>query len=113
MRLNYFVSYWRPGYELSQRFLQSVQLFALTLLMAFGYTTANAQVVISEVFANGTFELRNTGNSTVNISQYWICDFPDYRRLDQLTLECGDLNLAAGEEAVFTAPGLHLSLIHI
>ena len=107
MRLNYFVSYWKPGYVLSLRFLQSVQLFALTLFLAFGYTTMNAQVIISEVFANGTFELRNTGNSTVNVSSYWICDFPDYRRLDQLTLECGDLNLAAGAEVVLTAPGLH------
>jgi len=93
MRLNYFVS--------------SVQLFALTLLITFGYTTANAQVVISEVFANGTFELRNTGSSTIDISQYWICDFPDYRRIDQLTIECGSLNLAAGAEVVLTAPGFH------
>ena len=59
------------------------------------------------MFSGGTFELRNTGNSTVNLSNYWICDFPDYRRLDQLTIECGSLNLAAGEEVVFTAPGLH------
>jgi len=84
-----------------------MQLFALTILFAFGYTTATAQVVISEVFANGTFELRNEGTSTVNVGSYWICDFPDYRRLDELTLECGDLNLAAGAEVVLTAPGLH------
>ena len=107
MRLNYLVSYWRPGYVLSQQFLQSIQLFALTLLLAFSYTTANAQVVISEVFANGTFELRNDGNSPVNVSAYWICDFPDYRRLDQLEVECGSLNLMAGAEVVLTAPGLH------
>ena len=107
MNNNYAVSIWRPGQIMSQQFYNSLRLITFTFLLLFGYTSTNAQVIISEVFANGTFELRNTGNSTVNVSNYWICDFPDYRRLDQLTLECGDLNLAAGAEVVLTAPGLH------
>jgi len=107
MRFYYNSSDRRPGQVLSNRFFQSIQLFALTILLAFGYSSANAQVIISEVFANGSFELRNTGTGTVNVSSYWICDFPDYRRLDQLDLECGSLDLAAGAEVVLTAPGLH------
>ena len=83
-----------------------VKTFSFSLLF-FLAATLNAQVVISEVFSGGSFELRNTGNSTANISNYWICDFPDYRRIDQLTIECGSLNLGAGEEVVLTAPGLH------
>ena len=83
-----------------------VKAFSFSLLF-FLASTLTAQVVISEVFSGGSFELRNTGNSSANISSYWICDFPDYRRLDQLTLECGSLDLAPGEEVVLTAPGLH------
>ena len=83
-----------------------VKAFSFTLLFIVA-TSLNAQVVISEVFSGGSLELRNTGNSSANISNYWICNFPDYRRLDQLTIECGSLNLAPGEEVVLTAPGLH------
>ena len=107
MKSIYFVSLGKLGYLMFQRFLQSIQLLALTLILAFGHTTTNAQVVISEIFADGVFELTNTGSSTVDLSPYWICDFPDYRRLNGLDIQCGSLNLAAGESVVFSAPGFH------
>ena len=66
-----------------------------------------AQVIISKVFANGSFELRNTSNGTIDISSYWICDYPDYRALNSLSIECGTMNLAAGATIVFSASGLH------
>ena len=89
----------------------SLNDFVLKLLLAFLFlltmlAALPAQVIISEVFADGSFELRNTGNTTVDISGYFVCNAPDYRRLDTMKLECGDLNLEAGTEAVFVSSGL-------
>ena len=70
-------------------------------------TTSIAQVVISEVYANNTFTLQNNGNSSADLSSYWICDFPSYERLSSLTVECGSLNLGAG--ASVTLSGFSIS----
>jgi len=44
-------------------------LYTFTL-MIFMTTTTQAQVVINEIFPNGSVELKNIGNSTVNIGSY-------------------------------------------
>ncbi|NRB54073.1 MAG: hypothetical protein HRU41_40870, partial [Saprospiraceae bacterium] len=75
------------------RFLASFLLVFLLL----GATKVQSQVVINEVLANTSVELKNIGNSTVDVSDYWLCNFPDYARLAQLNVICGDLELAPGE----------------
>ena len=75
------------------RFLASLLLVFLTV----GVTKVQSQVVINEVLANTSVELKNVGNSTVNVSNYWLCNFPDYAQLSQLNIVCGDLDLAPGE----------------
>lgn len=67
------------------------------------------QVVISEVLPNSTFELHNIGDTIVDISNYYICNFPTYRRLSTLTLESGNLQLAAGAKIVFSSAGLYMT----
>ena len=79
------------------KFLPSLQALLTSVLVLLFFTAGTAQVVISEIFAAGTFELKNNGNTTVNLSNYWICTFPSYNRLSDLNIECGDLNLAANE----------------
>ncbi len=55
-------------------------------------------IVINELNSNDRFEIKNTGNTSVDISSYWICDFPAYNQLSTLTIECGgDLILDPGE----------------
>lgn len=82
--------------------------FCFFSLFFFYSNQGNTQVIISKVFANNSFELKNMGNTTVDISTYWICDFPKYRPLSTLTIECGNMNLAAGSTIVFNDPmGLH------
>ncbi len=90
-------------------FLKSTKMYWLFTLFLLNLNFAQAQVVISEVFADGSFELRNTGTATVDISSYWICDFPRYRALSGLTIECGNLNLGANEEVVISDPSLFQS----
>lgn len=83
-------------------FLQNTKMYWLFSLFLLNLNFAQAQVVISEVFADGSFELRNTGTATVDISSYWICSRPDYEALSTLTIECGSLFLTAGDEVVLT-----------
>jgi len=87
-------------------FLTNNKIYWLLGLFLLNMNFGQAQVVISEVFDDGSFELRNTGTETVDISNYWICNIPDYRRLSTLTTECGSLNLAGGEEIVLSATNL-------
>ncbi len=69
-------------------------LVMLTILLSSSYSFS--QIVINEIFAGGTVELKNIGNSTVDVSNYWLCDFPSYQRISNLNLECGNTNLEAG-----------------
>jgi len=55
-----------------------------------------SQVVINEIFANGTVELKNNGSSTVDVSTYWLCDFPAYEVLENSNIICGNLMLDPG-----------------
>jgi len=64
--------------------------YALLFVVLFSYG-AIGQVIIQEVFADGTFTLRNTGDSDVDVSNYWACNFPVYEQLENLNVECGSL----------------------
>ncbi|MEM7575217.1 MAG: T9SS type A sorting domain-containing protein, partial [Bacteroidota bacterium] len=57
-------------------------------------------VVISEVAANGFIELYNNTDMEVNVSNYWLCNFPTYTRVSDLQLECGNLLIQPGEVTV-------------
>ena len=96
---------------------------AALLLSLLSYFQTTAQVVINEVDRNGTVELRNNGSASVDISNYWLCNFPDYTQLSNLTLDCGSLTIGPGEITTISGftdisgtdaeVGLYLSLIHI
>jgi len=64
----------------------------MTLLL-FSFT--QAQIVINEIKENGSVELKNLGNQTIDVSSYWLCDFPSYRQLSNstITINSGSLNL--------------------
>jgi hypothetical protein len=71
-------------------------LVAITLTWSCALSVSG-QIVINEIRASDSaVELLNTGGSTVNISTYWLCRFPNYSQLSSLTGICGDLNLAPG-----------------
>ena len=54
-------------------------------------------IIISEVFPDGTVELKNVGETTVDVSTYWLCNFPAYVEMSELTLECGSLVMEPGD----------------
>ncbi len=58
-------------------------------------------IVINEINGNDRFEIKNTGNTTVDISNYWICDFPSYSVLSSLDIEC-DADLVLDPDEVIT-----------
>ncbi len=72
-------------------------------------------VVINEFGNNGQIEILNGTDEAIDISDYWLCDFPNYQQLSALTLECGDLMLGPGEVVVvsdfaFDVTGAELGL---
>ena len=73
-------------------------------LLLFMLNTSNllSQIEINEVDGNGTVELINNGTSAVDISSYWLCNIPAYTQISNLTVDCGNLNLAAGEIITIT-----------
>ena len=79
-------------------------LVAVSLLFV---SNLSGQIQISEVSSNGYVELVNTGGSTIDVSSYWLCNRPSYSQLNNLTVECGQLNLAPG--ATVTLSGFNLN----
>ncbi|MEM8906542.1 MAG: hypothetical protein AAGD05_01745, partial [Bacteroidota bacterium] len=76
--------------------MKKLILYVLGLILINGFSL-NAQVVINEVASPGTIELKNIGDSTVNVTNYWLCDFPSYQRIGNLNLQCGNLMMAPGD----------------
>ena len=62
--------------------------------------TTLANVIVNEVARDGRIELFNGTGAAVDVSDYWLCDFPAYTRLRDLTLECGDLVMQPGDYLV-------------
>ena len=67
-------------------------------------------IVINEFGLDNKVEIKNVGTTTIDISDYWLCNFPAYNQLSSLTLDCGtDLVLEPGELvtviANFAIPG--------
>lgn len=63
---------------------------------------APGRLMLSEVTADGEIEIFNGTDEAINLSSYWLCNFPDYQQISALTLECGDLELLPGEYLVVT-----------
>ena len=87
-------------------------LLAIGLVLAFGQTRTNADIVFNEFdfTGNGQVELVNTGSSSVDISDWWFCNrvngSPFYDQVDDLaTSSSGSFNLAVGELITVTFTG--------
>lgn len=73
------------------------QLFSIIYLFMLFSEQVNAQIVINEVnAAQDRVEIKNLGNSTVNVSSYFLCTFPVYNTLGSLIIESGSTSLAPG-----------------
>ena len=47
-----------------------------------------SDIVINEV-GDGRVEFKNLGSSSIDISNYWVCNFPAYDRIGTLNIVCG------------------------
>ncbi|MFT7121814.1 MAG: hypothetical protein ACJAZ9_002002, partial [Neolewinella sp.] len=57
-------------------------------------------VIINEVGQDGRIEIYNGSNAAVNVSDYWLCDFPAYKRIGdatEITVESGNLMMQPGD----------------
>lgn len=75
--------------------------WALAFLLTVAVLTAQpTTIVISEINDEDQVELTNTGDVTLSIGSYWLCNFPAYIQVNNLTVVCGSLSLAPGEVVV-------------
>jgi hypothetical protein len=66
-------------------------------------TNTSAQVVINEVdYHNGRVEIKNLGDSTVDISSWQFCSLFIYTPISGLTVEFGSTTPASGDLVVFS-----------
>ncbi|MEO0732584.1 MAG: T9SS type A sorting domain-containing protein, partial [Bacteroidota bacterium] len=63
------------------------------------------EVIINEVSADGQIELFNGTDEAINVSDYWLCNFPAYTRIGTMTVECGELLIQPGEVTVISGFG--------
>ena len=92
----------RKRFELPQLITDPLKAILIVCLTLFSFSTTYAQVVLTEVFSDGTFALTNTGDTDVDVSSYWACNFPAYEQLENLMVECGSLVIPAGDELVIS-----------
>ena len=71
-----------------------------TLMLLFFTSLLPAQIVITEVSASGEVEIKNLGAANVNIGTYWLCNFPAYDLISDLTVTCGSVVLEPGKVLV-------------
>ena len=62
----------------------------LLLFLTLFTTQIQAQVVINEVLADGTVELKNLGAANVDVENYWLCERPTYNRIGTLSIPSGE-----------------------
>ena len=76
-------------------------------------TATGQQVVINEVLLNGSddiIELKNLGDTSIDVATWWICYQPIYRRINTLTLS-GSTLMAPGDVLSLSGSTLDLNAI--
>jgi len=71
--------------------------------------TGMAVIVINEIIPGNRVELKNIGNASMDISNLWLCDFPAYDRIGNLTVSCGDFNVAPNETVTVQTSDISIS----
>lgn len=76
----------------------------MLLFTAFIFVQTHAQIRIVQVdTSTESVTIHNYGGSTVNISSYYLCNFPDYKILSGMSITNGTLNLVAGTDVTVTS----------
>lgn len=95
----------RP-HNLMTKALYLSALFVAAIFAAPAVNAADTDIVINEVYylgnsaSNDWIEIKNTGSSTIDVGDWWLCARFSYGRLSSMTVLSGDLNLGPGEIAV-------------
>lgn len=70
-------------------------VLVLSTMLGLSYA-GNAQIILNEVTADGRVELINVGDEAVDVSGYWLVNFPTYLRLDNAGVICDSLLMEPG-----------------
>jgi len=89
-----------------------MRTFKLSLLFLFLSSSCLlfSQVVINELdIANHMVELKNLGASPADVSNYRLCNFPNYPSITELLVVSGSTFILPGELVLLQVPALNLS----
>jgi hypothetical protein len=73
---------------------------ALNLFLTDSIRAQNNTITLNEISVDDKVEIKNNGTMTINISTFYLCDFPAYTQLASLTVESGSLTLTPGSLVV-------------
>ena len=84
----------------------NIKTFIILCILLISITIVNAQIRFVEVNpSTNIVKIKNFGSSTINISNYQLCDFPLYPALNTLTVTNGSLNLSGGADVTLDISG--------
>ncbi|WP_299047747.1 T9SS type A sorting domain-containing protein [uncultured Polaribacter sp.] len=89
------------------RFKKAILKCILFFTFFSGLSSLNAQIVISEIKAPGSVELKNIGKETVDVSSYWLCDFPAYSQLSSSSINVVNGSLSLAPNAIVEISGFN------
>ncbi|RCS26114.1 T9SS C-terminal target domain-containing protein [Polaribacter sp. WD7] len=89
------------------RFKKAILKCILFFTFFSGLLSLNAQIVISEIKAPGSVELKNIGKETVDVSSYWLCDFPAYSQLSSSSINVVNGSLSLAPNAIVEISGFN------
>ena len=71
--------------------------------------STGAIIVINEINDNDEVEITNIGDASLDISEYWLCNFPSYTQFGDLEIICGDDMILEPGEFVTVNAGFNVS----
>ncbi|MEO0403727.1 MAG: hypothetical protein AAF193_02540, partial [Bacteroidota bacterium] len=82
------------------------KFLVLNCLLLWGASMfSQAEIVLNEIDpSTSQIEIKNIGDQSLNIGTYWLCNFPDYVRINNTTIVSGNMNIAPGELLVVQTP---------
>lgn len=78
----------------------------MTMIIFFIFINVNSQIRIVNVNpATNAVTVKNYGSASdpMDVSSYWLCNFPDYNQLSGMTVLNGSLSLAVGASVTVTS----------
>jgi len=69
-------------------------------LLSYSNNAISQTILITEVLAGDVVELYNASDITIDVTDYWLCDFPAYDQISDFDIICGSTVMEPGSTLV-------------